>query len=196
MYKIRLTHTILSAIIAFVCANTAFAEKADKLKETKVSGIAGSYDANKNIITFDKIELTRGTLYIRGDKGTDTSIPVSKDHPEGGGSTVFIGTANNPVFFRQKRDGGEELWIEGIAQRVEYNKATEVVSFLGGAVIRFLDHQKETRKLEGEFFSYDSPNDFLNLANSPTGKSTQNGSRVTFTQQPEKSKSEQKTTKP
>ncbi|WMW81254.1 LptA/OstA family protein [Undibacterium cyanobacteriorum] len=195
MYKINVSTLILSLLLGFV-SSQALAEKADKFKETKVSGIAGAYDASKNIITFEKIEVTRGTLYIRGEKGTDISIPTSKEHPEGGGTTVLLGTPANPVFFRQKRDGGEELWIEGTAQRVEYNKASDVVTFHGAAVIRFLDHQKETRKLEGEFFSYDSPNDFLNLANSSTGKSTQNGGRVTFTQQPEKAKTETKTSKP
>lgn len=174
----------------------AFAEKADKYKETKVSGIAGGFDASKNIITFDKIELTRGTLYIRGEKGTDTTIAASKEFPEGGGSTVLTGTATNPVFFRQKRDGGADLWIEGVAQRIEYNKATEVVSFHGNAVIRFLDQQKETRKLEGEFFSYDSPNDFFNMANSTSGKSAQNGGRVTMTVEGAKAKNETKPNKP
>lgn len=184
------------AIGSTLTAAPASAEKADKFKETKVSGIAGGFDATKNIITFDKIELTRGTLYIRGEKGTDITIAASKDYPEGGGSTVFTGTSTNPVFFRQKRDGGSDLWIEGTAQRVEYNKATEVVSFHGNAVIRFLDQQKETRKLEGEYFSYDSPNDFFNMANQTSGKSSQNGGRVTLTLEGVKAKNEPKPNKP
>ena len=189
---IKLALCLISALLT----SAAYAEKADKFKETKVSGIAGGYDASKNIITFEKIEVSRGTLYIRGEKGTDTSIPVSKEHPEGGGSTVILGTPSNPVFFRQKRDGGEDLWIEGVAQRVEYNKANETVYFYGAAVIRFLEHQTEKQKFEAEFFSYDSPNDFLNVANSTSGKSAQNGGRVVFTKQPEKPKSDSKTSKP
>lgn len=195
MFNLKPT-ALLTCLILASFAQSVHAEKADRYKETKVSGIAGGYDASKNIITFEKIEVSRGTLYIRGEKGTDVTIAPSKEHPEGGGNTVILGTPSNPVFFRQKRDGGEELWIEGMAQRIEYNKTTEVVSFYGNAVIRFLDHQVEKKKIEAEFFSYDSPNDFLNVANSSTGKSTQNGGRVTLTQQPEKNKPDSKPSKP
>lgn len=188
-----------SIVSALGFAPHAGAEKADKFKPTTVSGIAGSaqnIDSGESKVMFNKIELTRGTLYIRAEKGTDITIQPNKEFPEGGGSTVFIGTPTSPVFFKQKRDGGANLWIEGTAQKVEYDKATEVVVFSGTAVIRFLDQDKETRRLEGEYFSYDSPKDFFNMANSSSGKSVQNGGRVTITLEPVKAKSENKTTKP
>ncbi len=183
----------------FALSNLAHAEKADKFKPTMVSGIGGSaqdIDSGESKVIFDKIELTRGTLYIRAEKGTDITIQPNKEFPEGGGSTVFIGTPSNPVFFKQKRDGGANLWIEGSAQKVEYNKATEVVVFSGKAVIRFLDQGKEPRKLEGEYFSYDSPKDFFNMANTSSGKSIQDGGRVTITLDAVKPKNENKAVKP
>lgn len=191
--------TLISAAFALCAASEAWAEKADKFKPTTVSGIAGSaqnIDSGESKVMFNKIELTRGTLYIRAEKGTDITIQPNKEFPEGGGSTIFIGTSTNPVFFKQKRDGGSNLWIEGTAQKVEYDKATEVVVFSGTAVIRFLDQDKETRRLEGEYFSYDSPKDFFNMANSSTGKSVQNGGRVTITLEPVKAKPDNKPTKP
>lgn len=193
------TSITLSTVCALCLTTAAWAEKADKYKPTTVSGIAGSaqnIDSGESKVMFNKIELTRGTLYIRAEKGTDITIQPNKDFPEGGGNTVFIGTNTNPVYFKQKRDGGANLWIEGTAQKMEYDKATEVVVFSGNAVIRFLDQDKETRKLEGEYFSYDSTNDFFNMANSSTGKSIQNGGRVTITLEPVKAKTDNKPAKP
>jgi lipopolysaccharide export system protein LptA len=194
------TFFLAASLVSTIClTSNAHAEKADKFKPTTVSGVAGSaqnIDSGESKVMFNKIELTRGTLYIRAEKGTDSTIQPNKEFPEGGGSTVFIGTPTSPVFFKQKRDGGANLWIEGTAQKVEYDKATEVVVFSGTAVIRFLDQDKETRKLEGEYFSYDSPKDFFNMANSSSGKSVQNGGRVTITLEPVKAKTETKTSKP
>ena len=183
---------IISALSGIWSLPTAHAEKADKFQKTVVSGTSGGFDIAKNIRTIFNIELTRGTLFIRAEKGVDTEIPVDKDHPEGGGMTILTGTSNNPVFFKQKRDGGPDLWIEGIADRVEYDKATEIVKFYGNAKVRFLDHQKETSALVGDFFSYDSPNDYLDLGNSTTGKSVPKGGRVTFTIAPKIAKPESK----
>lgn len=183
---------VIATISSLMLTPSAHAEKADKFKKTVVSGTGGGFDIAKNTMTLLNVELTRGTLLIRAEKAVDVDLPADKDHPEGGGTTILTGSANNPVFFKQKRDGGTELWIEGHAQRVEYDKATEIVSLYGKAKILLKEQDRVTRTAEGEFFSYDAPKDFLDLSNSITGKQDANGGRVKLTVEPQKAKKETK----
>lgn len=183
---------IVASISGLLLTQNVQAEKADKFKKTVVSGTQGGFDIAKNTMTLLNVELTRGTLLIRAEKAVDVEIPVDKDHPEGGGTTVLTGSINNPVYFKQKRDGGADLWIEGHAQRVEYDKATEIVNFYGNAKIQLKEQDRVTKVAESEYFSYDAPNDFLNIANSVTGKHDVNGGRIKLTVEPQKTKKESK----
>lgn len=183
---------IIASISSLFATSQAYAEKADKYKKTEVSGIGGGYDGAKNTTTLFNVELTRGTLFIRAEKAVDIDLPSDQDHPAGRGNTILTGSANNPVFFKQKRDGANELWIEGYAEKVEYDKATEIVSFFSKAKILFKEQGRVTRVVEGEYFSYDAPNDFLNIANSVTGKHDVNGGRIKLTVEPQKNKKESK----
>lgn len=191
MQKILSTLLVATLSGAFF-APLAHAEKADKFKKTEVSGIGGGYDGAKNMTTLYNVELTRGTLFIRAEKAIDIELPPDSDHPAGRGTTVLTGSATNLVFFKQKRDGENDLWIEGVAEKVEYDKATEVVSFFSKAKIFYKEQGRVTREVEGEFFSYDAPKDFLNIANSVTGKHDVNGGRVKLTVEPQKNKKESK----
>ncbi len=191
MHKILSTFLIAS-ISGIFLTHPAHAEKADKFKKTEVSGIGGGYDGAKNTTTLYNVELTRGTLFIRAEKAIDIDLPPDNDHPAGRGNTILTGSASNLVFFKQKRDGENDLWIEGYAEKVEYDKATEIVRFFSKAKIFYKEQGRVTRVVEGEYFSYDAPNDFLNIANSVTGKHDANGGRVKLTVEPQKDKKESK----
>lgn len=188
----HLTTLILASFSSLLLASNVQAEKADKYQKTFVSGIGGGYDATKNTTTILNVELTRGTLLIRAEKAIDIELPADKDFPHGRGNTILTGNSNNPVFFKQKRDGGNELWIEGYAEKVHYDKATEIVTFYGKAKIQLKEQDRVTKMFEGEYFSYDAPNDFLNFVNSITGKQDTNGGRVKLTVEPQKNKKETK----
>ena len=60
-----------------------------------------------------------------------------RETPDGYHSAVAIGAANKPATFRQKRDGVDE-WIEGEAERLEYDGKTDTIRFVTNAAVRRL----------------------------------------------------------
>ncbi|MBC3874213.1 lipopolysaccharide transport periplasmic protein LptA [Undibacterium flavidum] len=173
------------AICAGICllSLNVYAEKADSQKKTKVDAEYSSYDGKTDTkVLKGNVEVTRGTLQIKAEAAID------KETPDGGGSVTLTGGSGRQVFFRQKRDGGADLWIEGYADRVEYDKKTEVVKFLANAKVRYLNQQKVTQEQAAEFFSYDSINDVFEATNSSTGKRIPGGGRVTITSEPKEKK--------
>ena len=169
----------------------ASAEKADSLLEAKYSAGYIIYDGKKNVTTMTgHIELTRGTLIVQADHG------VVSEGGEKSRNFVLYGAAGGQVFFRQKRDGGADLWLEGNADRVEYDEKTELVKFITKARVRYLEGKRVTQEQAGEFLSYDSLNDVFIATNSSSGKYVPGAGRVTLTIEPKiESKTELKTEK-
>ena len=163
----------------FATTMQASAEKADSLLEAKYSAGYTIFDGKKNIITLSgHIELTRGTLIVQADRG------VVSDGGEKSRNFVLYGDAGGQVFFRQKRDGGTDLWLEGNADRVEYDEKTELVKFITKARVRYLEGKRVTQEQAGEFLSYDSLNDVFIATNSSSGKYVPGAGRVTLTIEP------------
>lgn len=169
----------------------AYAEKADSLKKAEFSAEYSIIDGKKNITTLSgHVELTRGTLIVRADRA------VATGNTEKSRNFVLHGTPGEQVFFRQKRDGGPDLWLEGVADQVEYDENTEMVKFITKARVRYLEGKRVTQEQVGEFLSYDSLNDVFVAANSSSGKHIPGAGRVTLTIEPKaEQKTEQKTEK-
>lgn len=149
----------LCALLAF--ASTAHAEKADRDKPIFIeSDSAVTDDANKVSTFTGNAVLTQGTLVIKGGQ------LVMREDPAGN----HYGTATgSPASFRQKREGLDE-YIEGYAQRIEYDgKADKVELFTSARVKRGQDEVK------GDYISYDSKSEFFNVTGGAKGTS---GGRV------------------
>jgi lipopolysaccharide export system protein LptA len=87
--------------------------------------------------------------------------------------------------FRQKRDGGKDMWIDGsAADRIEYDTKTEIAKLYKNAKIKMTDNGKVTDEVEGEFLSYDSRTEFYTVTNSTSGESKPGGGRVRVVIQP------------
>ncbi|MES2047035.1 MAG: lipopolysaccharide transport periplasmic protein LptA [Pseudomonadota bacterium] len=157
----------------------ASAEKADSLLEAKISAGYTIFDGKKNVTTMTgHIELTRGTLIVQADRG------VVSEGGEKSRNFALYGDTGSQVFFRQKRDGGADLWLEGNADRVEYDEKTELVKFISKARVRYLEGKRVTQEQAGEFLSYDSLNDVFIATNSSSGKYVPGAGRVTLTIEP------------
>jgi lipopolysaccharide export system protein LptA len=157
----------------------AVAEKADSQKTTYVSAEYNVYDGKKNTTTLSgNVELTRGTILVKAARAVATET-IDKTR-----NFTLYGEPGTQVFFRQKRDGGPDLWLEGQADRVEYDDKTEMVKFISNAQIRYLEGKKITQEQQGEFLSYDSLNDVFVATNSSTGKHVPGAGRVTLTLEP------------
>lgn len=182
-------YSLISAAIASTLGLAhlpAYAEKADSQKQAKID--AEYYvmtDGGKSKKLTGNVELTRGTLLIKAENAIETETD------DGGGSVVLTGGSTGQVMFRQKRDGGADLWIEGFADRIEYDKKTEVVKFISKAKVRYLDQKKVTQEQLAEFLSYDSLNDVFIATNSSTGKRVPGAGRATITTEPKQTKPKQ-----
>lgn len=158
----------------------AQAEKADFGKPTNVEANQMFYDEAKQTNTFiGNVVLTRGTLVMHADK-----LLVRQDQAGYQHATLYA-PAGGSTKFRQKRDGGKDLWIEGSAfDRIEYDTKTDIAKLFKQARIRMLDGARVTDEVEGEFISYDSRAEFYSVSNSVTGESKPGGGRVRATLQP------------
>src|SRR3569623_151138 len=98
------------------------AEKADADKPTNIEANQMAYDDVKQVNTFTgNVILTRGSLNMKADKMVVTQDPAGYQY-----ATLYAGS-DSLTTFRQKRDGGPNLWIEGeAADRIEYDNKTEV----------------------------------------------------------------------
>lgn len=182
---IRATRTLLltANIFGIFWLSTAHAEKADSQKETIITAESSQIDNKKNVsILTGDVVLTKGTLVVKGNRAIVTDLGEHKY------SVQLFSSSGKQASFRQKRDGGENLWIEGEADRIEYNDTSQEVKFISKAKVRNLDGKKVTEEQEGEFLSYDSLNEVFFATNNSSGKTVPGAGRVKVTLQPKPEK--------
>jgi lipopolysaccharide export system protein LptA len=170
---------LLPLMLSAIVAGHAYAEKADSDKPTNVEADHMAYDDVKQINTFSgNVLLTRGTLIMRAHK-----LVVSQD-PAGYQFATLLAPPGGFATFRQKRDGGPNQWVEGQAERIEYDGKSEIVKLFSKARMRRLEGAKPTDEVEGEFISYDSRAEFFTVNNTPSGENKPGGGRIKAVIQP------------
>ena len=169
-----------AAMAACTWPGMALAEKADRDKPTNVEANQMFYDEAKMINTFiGNVVLTRGTLIMRAEK------MIIRQDAAGYQYATMYAVAGGTTKFRQKRDGGKDLWIEGYAaDRIEYDTKTEIAKLYKSAKVKMLDTGRVTDEVEGEFIQYDSRAEFYTVNNTATGESKPGGGRVKAVIQP------------
>jgi len=165
---------ILSALLLLASAQAA-AEKADAYKPTSIK--CRSCDADGLAGTFavaGGIELTRGTLNIEADHGR------VEESPEGYQRILLQAAPGGKVRFRQKADGPGERWMEGEADRVEYDDRSATVKLFSNARVRRTLNGFQTEEAQGEYISYDSRTEMFTMRNTNTGEDRPGGGRNTI----------------
>jgi len=169
---------LFSAVLALV-ACVAQAEKADSTKPTQITFDQLDADDVKQVKTFTgNVVLTRGTLLMKSPKAVVT------EDPEGYQFVVLHSGPGVQATFRQKMDGPGDQWVEGKADRIEYDNKTELVKLFAKAQIKKLEGPKTVSQVDGEFISYDSRKEFFAVKNTPSGESQAGGGRSTMVIQP------------
>jgi lipopolysaccharide export system protein LptA len=167
--------TIIAAAALALFSLSASAERADSLKQAKIDFSNAHIDEVTQTRTFTgNVVLTRGTLTIKADKA------VLKESPEGYMAVTLTAAPGQPATFRQKRDGGPDLWVEGQAQRIEYDERTELVKLFSNAVVKQLEGKRMTSEVNGPFISYDNRTEQANVHNDASGESKAGGGRGTI----------------
>ena len=156
-------------------APQASAEKADAYKPTQIDcrsceadGVTGAVSASGGVV------ITRGTLRIEADSGR------LERSPDGYQFARLEGSAGNKVRFRQKADGPGERWIEGEADRIEYDERAATVTLFAGASIRRTASGRLPDEAQGEYIAYDSRKEFYVMRNTATGEDRPGAGRNTI----------------
>ena len=162
------------ALCALACG-ASYAERADALKQIRVLADTGTANmVNQGGVAEGNVVLTRGTLIMKAAK-----LSLAED-PEGYKFVTLLAPPGGLATFRQKRDGGADLWVEGEAERIDYDDKTDQVKLSGRAKVKSLDGARVTNGAEGPFISYDSRKEVFAALNTPNGQSKAGGGRVEF----------------
>jgi lipopolysaccharide export system protein LptA len=139
------------ALALGLVAMPAQAEKADRLKKMEVeSDQPGKVDLQNQIVVFNgNVVVTKGTMVIRANR-----IEV-RESPEGYQYATAVGSASQLAGFRQKREGVNEF-IEGEAERVEYDSKADTIRFVNKASVKRLRGTAVADEVTGALITYDN----------------------------------------
>lgn len=152
----------LIAVAALLPLGTQ-AEKADRLKDLTIEAdqrsvldlIRRHYVVNGNVV------MSQGTLTMRAHQAE------VRETPDGYKTAVLTAGAGQMVSFRQKRDGVDEF-IDGSAERIEYDSKLETVRFIGNAVVRRLRGTAVADEVTGALITYDNLAEVFSAAGGAT----------------------------
>ena len=171
---------LAAALLCVGLSGPVRAEKADREKPINVEADRMQYDDLKQINVFTgNVVMTKGTIIIRADR-----VVVRQD-PEGYQYGTAQGTASKLASFRQRRDDGPDLYVEGYAIDLEYDGRRETVTLDQKASLRKLDRGRVTDEAQGNRIVYQSLSEFYTVESGGAASSSSNpGGRVRVTLQP------------
>jgi lipopolysaccharide export system protein LptA len=155
----RNARAALLAAALLLPGGAALAERADRGKPLTVEADQpGRIDlANQFVVFSGNVVITKGTMVIRAAR-----VEV-RETSDGYHSAVASGAGGKPASFRQKRDGVEE-YVEGEADRLEYDGRADSIRFVGNASVRRLRGTAVADELSGSQVTWDSTGEVFSVA--------------------------------
>ena len=145
-----------AVLCAALLATPAHAEKADRDKPVNLEADTVTLDDIRKISVYQgNVVLTQGTLMLRADHLQVTQNADGLDK---------VSATGRPVAFRQKADGRDE-YIEGFADRIEYDGVNNQIELIGQARLR-----RGTDELRGAQISYNANTGFYKVVGQPNAK--------------------------
>jgi len=150
--------TLVLSLAALLVAPLAQAEKADRNKPMVIeANQPGTLDIARQVVVFaGSVVIAQGTLSIRAER-----VEV-RERPDGYRSATALGTPGKPASFRQKRDAVDEF-VEGSAERIEFDSRGDVVRFVGAAQVRRLRGAATADEITGSVITYDNGNETFSV---------------------------------
>lgn len=140
---------------------TARAERADRQAPLAFTADTARVDDQKAVHTLSgNVEITKGSIVI---KAAQVEVRQGKD---GHQIAVASGGAKRATF-RQKREGLEEF-IEGEAERLEYDSRADAVKLVGQAVMRRLRGSTVADEVNGSVITYDNTSEVFQVQGGAT----------------------------
>ena len=160
----------IAGLLALLLAGPAQAEKADRAKPLNVAADSqGTVDLLKQVVVFSgNVIITKGTIVIKADR-----VEV-RETPDGYRTAVAIGGSTRPATFRQKRDGVDEF-IDGQAERLEYDDKADTIRFVNNAIVRRLRGATIGDEITGSLITYDNTTEVFSVSGGNTANATPGG---------------------
>jgi lipopolysaccharide export system protein LptA len=135
-----------------VAAGPAAADKADRSKPmTLESDKPCVVDLAKQISTCSgNVLIAQGTLQIRAER-----IEI-RETPEGWRNALALGSAGKPATYRQRRDGATGEYVEGSAERIEFDGRADTLKFTGSASVRRTKDGRVADEIQGASIVWDN----------------------------------------
>ena len=166
--KPSLMSLLLAACLVLGGQLPAFAEKADRDKPMNAEADALRYDdLNQTSVFTGNVVITKGTTIVRGAR-----VDVAQD-PQGYQQAVSIAAPDKLAYFRRKRDGVDE-YIEGEAERIEYDSRADLVKFIKRAVVRRYAGATLLDETTGALITYDNNTDVFTVDGGPQNRTAAN----------------------
>lgn len=167
---LRLAAFVALALAASLSALPAQAEKADRSRPLNVEADNGRYDDAQQLGVFTgNVVVTKGTLTMRASR-----IEV-RQSPDGSQFGVATSEGGKRALFRQKREGLDE-YLEGEAERIEYDGKADLIRFIDRAVIRRYRGSVLADETAGSTIVYDNTTETVNVVGGSTAATPNNPS--------------------
>lgn len=142
------TAAALAAMLAF---GPVAAEKADRSRPIVLeSDRPSTMDLQRQVsVLSGNATISQGTMVIRADR-----IEL-RELPSGFRLAAAIGAGDRPASYRQKRDGVDE-YVEGVADRIEYDEGANTLRFIGNGAVRRLRGATVADEITGARITWDA----------------------------------------
>lgn len=147
-------------------AQPVWADSSDRFQPLNFAADNARVDDNQrvNVLT-GNVEITKGTIVLRAAK-----VEV-RQQADGSQTAVATNGAGGRAYFRQRRQGLDE-YIEGEAERIEYDGQGDKVYFKGRAVMRRLNGATVADEVVGQSIVYDNRTEVFQVAGGGSGGGT------------------------
>lgn len=148
----------MSAALA-LAGGAAQADKADRNQPLVIeANKPGTVDMQKQVVVFNgNVVVTQGTMRITAER------MELREVGEGHRTAVALGVPDTQAYFRQKREGLDEF-IEGNADRIDYDSRSDLVKLTGNAKVRRLRGSTTADEITGNLITYDNRAELFNVA--------------------------------
>jgi lipopolysaccharide export system protein LptA len=161
---------LLLATLLLLCSPAGFAELADRNKPIHLEADQVLMDDAQQVSTFTgNVQLSQGTLLIRGDK-----IVVVQDKDGFKHATAYGKTAS----FRQKREGLDE-YVEAYGERIEYDTRYDTLNLYTQALLK-----RNKDEVRGEHITYNAKTEIFQVSSTGAGSENVPPQRVRAVLQP------------
>ena len=154
----------LGAVLLLAAASLgpARADRTDKKQPLAFAADSARVDEAKQLnILQGNVEITKGSIVIRADR-----VEVQQN-PQGTQSAVATGWPDRRAYFRQRREGTDE-YIEGEAERLEYDGTRDVVRLVNQAVLRRFRGKTLADEVAGNTVTYDNNTEVYQVLGGPS----------------------------